>query len=286
MSYYIYNIFVELPSAPAAGMPFAQHDWPNPARRRSTVTDFTDGTEFWMLVTQPRPFSQTSWPNPTLRRFSIQDFQNPAEVQFIGKDQFFAAPGMGPRYDYPNPMRRKFSMQDFTNNAEVHLLGQDKFFGPAGMAPTYDWPNPQRRVSRPPDQIGFVVGSEVWLFPSVQSPFRQLDWPNPQARRRVELGSIDSLKINLLVPFAQTDWPNPQRPRSIVQYFVNPAETQLFGQDTFFGPAGMGPRYDYPNPQRPRQRNEFGWSDTIKLAYVITPAPPFFQTSWPNPTLR
>src|SRR5882672_7274547 len=289
--YHLYNIFVELPSAPAAGAPFSQNDWPNPSRRRGVITDFVDGTEFWLFA-QPVPFHQLDWPNPGLRRFSMRDFQNNAEVQLLGQDKFFGAPGMAPKYDYPNPVRRKFSMQDFVNPAEVQFLGKDTFFGAPGIGPSYDWTNPVRRKFSMQDfsnnaEVQFIGQDTFFGAPGMGPSY---DWTNPVLRRRAaadQIGFVDGTEywlFGVFPPFYQLDWQNPVRRRFSMQDFQNNAEVQFLGKDTFFGAPGMGPSYDWPNPGRNKWR-EVGWTDSLKLSYIFVPAP-FAQEDWPNPVLR
>lgn len=98
------------------------------------------------------PFVPVDQQNPRSKPFpnALRGFLNPSEVHLIGLDQFFAAPGEAPRYDWPNPRSKPIPSvnRGFINPAEVHLIGKDTFFAAAGEAPRYDWPNPVLRKSR------------------------------------------------------------------------------------------------------------------------------------------
>lgn len=115
-----------------------------------------------------------------------------------GKDQFFAAPGEAPRYDYPNPRGRPFPMdlRGFLNPAEVHLIGKDKFFAAAGEAPRYDCPNPQqvRRAVQPEPTPNLLATTLI----TAPKPFGMLDWSNPRVRTRFHVSLMLSSGANLL----------------------------------------------------------------------------------------
>lgn len=128
-------------------------------------------------------------------------FVGPTELQLLGKDQFFAAPGEAPCYDWPNPRGKPFpiDLRGFTDAAPVHLLGKDQFFSAAGEAPRYDWPNPRGKPF-PQDQRGFLNPAETHLFgkdqffaAAGQPP--AYDWPNPSKRRPSALSPVPAVNF-------------------------------------------------------------------------------------------
>lgn len=265
------------------------------------------------------PFSQTNWPNPLQAQQPQENrgFFRAANTQLFGKDRFFGAAGQGPSYDWPNPLRPRYPLQPesspnialttvlvaapfyqadwpnpqgkravsqadcsssllvgplavpfalrdwplpsqarqpqenqgFVRASNVQLIGQDKFFAAAGQAPVYDYPNPQRpRYPLQPEPPANVVLRTVF----VAAPFFMTDWPNPQVARQAQ---------------ENRGW-------------VRAANTQLIGQDRFFGAAGQAPVYDWPNPLRPRWPAQADNQSSLLISLFITP---FFQTDWPLP---
>lgn len=235
----------------AAGMGPA-YDYPNPRGYAPLNRSFTYPTQihltdtFFGLAGHPN----FDWPNP---RGYVQPVHNkthldPLKLNLLGQDQFFAAAGMGPVYDYPNPLapRRNpsdwllssdiplftavvyypFSLTDqpnprgyvhptslrtHTHNVGIHLT--DTFFGLAGH-PTFDFPNPR---GYSPLNRGFTQSLNTNL--QVVYAFTQLDWPVPPGYRypshlRTHLHSTDLTLIGKdAIAFRQLDWPVPRGPR-------------------------------------------------------------------------
>lgn len=190
------------------------------------------------------------------------------------------------------------TLYDGSQSQPLTLKGKDAFFYGAGRGPEYDWPNPVRRAypvdlrfwsnnllqtTLLPAQAGtpylFLV-SDAGGVPPRRTAFRPDAFPN----------LLESTLRITAVPFAQTDWPNPRGRSAPIELrtFVNAVETQLIGQDLFFGPPGMGPDYDYPNPRGrsyPVDLRHFAPS-ALQILTAPTGAAPFSQLDWPVPKGR
>lgn len=206
------------------------------------------------------PFALTDFPNPRVRPFPTANrgFLGSVQVQLRGLDKFFGAPGQAPRYDYPNPRVRPFPIEGrtFINPVETQLIGKDKFFGAPGQPPAnLDWPNPRVRQ--------FPIDGRTWVGNLLEStlgiisfPFKLLDWPNPLRR----LFPLEGLT------------------------FLNAVETQLIGQDQFFGAPGQPPAYDWPNPRgRAFPVDARSWLGNLLQSTLGALAAPFALLDWPNP---
>lgn len=295
--------------------PFAQSDWPNPNRFKVNLQDFSrtvsleligqdqffgppglgpiydwsnpqrprvrneygsvDNYKVLLSAAPPSPFYFTDWQNPRAARGLIGDqlgYTDPTEFWMLNSLYPFS------QIDWANPPRsRLVSFDQPSYNVNIFSVT----FAPFTKL---DWPNPNRaRLS-----ITDIVGYNLNLFVTF-NPFYQLDWPNPY-RPRFIADTVPSYNINQFVtfnPFSQLDWPVPKiaQPSISLRTFSSFSYTTI-GQDKFFGSAGLGPTYDWPNPQRPRVRNEFGYLAPLNIpinSAFLFAAPPFYQTSWPNP---
>lgn len=281
------NLLTTVLGGPVAA-PFAQTSWPNPQQPRRPVQ--ADCQSSLLVGPLAVPFAMTEWPLPQLPRYPQWNlgFTKPANVQLIGQDQFFAAAGQAPVYDYPNPLRPRYPVQpepppnlltttftivvmpfyqvdwplpqqprqpaenrSFTRGANTQLIGQDLFFGARGQAPVYDWPNPVRpRYLVHPEALPNLL---VTVFVVTAAPFSQRDWPNPQVALQ------------------------PQENRG----FTRGANTQLIGLDKF--PFALR---DWPNPLLPKQPQENrGFVRAANVQLIGMDQLPFIQTEWPNPQI-
>lgn len=173
-------------------------------------------------------------------------WHNQLTTTLRSRDKFFGPEGMGAEYHWPNPIlhRDRRDLRTWLGPVDLTLVGKDKFFGAPGQPPQYEVRNPSRRSVR------------VELYGWLQAGLREV--------------------APALVPFIPFAWLNPQlRPQSNRGY-LNQVELQLLGQDQFFGPPGVGPRYDWPNPQRAKRVQVGGtWSWTFPITL------PIGEGSWP-----
>jgi hypothetical protein len=228
----------------------------------------------------------------------LRTFLNPVELQLVGKDQFFAAPGIGPAYDYPNPRGKPFphelrtwavslavalfasalppvqqhtppnptgkpfpaDQRGYVQSSPVQLIGQDRFFGDAGEVPSFDYPNP-RGKPHPSDLRTFANPTPLNLLG--QDAFFAGAGVGPDY-----------------------DFPNPSLgkpyPVALRTWTQSPS---LFGRDQFFGAPGQGPAYDFPNPTlRKSGASAFAFTPNNNLplsTVVVAPATTVFD--YPNP---
>lgn len=173
--------------------------------------------------------------------------------------------------DWPNARRvvasEAFTHQDWQLAQPATLRGQDTFFTGPGRGPVYDWPNPIRPPPRQ-DMSGFVAFAALY---SPTLPLRQQDWPNPRAPRQVrqDTSAVAFAGLaNVTSPFRQSEWPLPTRRAHAISLrtHTSPLRLNLLGQDKFFGPPGMGPRYDWPVTPRLRPLlPEVGYFDIVNF---------------------
>lgn len=218
------------------------YDWPNPVRPRYPLQPEAPPNLLVTFVVVAAPFYQLDWPNPLTAKQPQENrgFLRAANVQFIGLDRFFGAPGQAPVYDWPNPQRPRYPVQP---ESLPNLLTTVFYI----VAPPFyqtNWPNPLA-LRQPAENRGFVGQSLVrFIGPS---PFYQTDWPLPLAPRQ------------------------PQENRG----FTRAANVQLIGLDLFFGAAGEAPVYDWPNPQRPRYPLQpEPPPDLLTTTLYVAPPPP------------
>jgi hypothetical protein len=121
------------------------YDWPNPSRPRQPVPPDMPPNLLLTTFIVAAPFYQMDWPNP---RVVFQPQEN----------------------------------SSFVRAANVQLIGQDRFFAAPGEVPVYDWPNPQRpRQPLQPDTPPNLLVTAFYVTPA--PPFRQTYWPNPLTPR-------------------------------------------------------------------------------------------------------
>lgn len=239
----------------------------------------------------PAPPALYDWPNPPGLQRGRPDFIAGVNLNLVGQDRFFGAPGQGPVYDYPNPRGYAYPTElrthldplkilllvpsrqldwpnplgprrnpDFIGPVNLSLVGQDQFFGAPGQGPVYDYPNP-RGYQFPIDLRTQLQSTAPYL--QTTAPFYQTQWPNPPlaAQPATSLRThLDPLKLTLLVPFAQTDWPLPPRaaPYPIsLRTHIERNISLLNGQDTIYGANGQVPTYDWQNPRGPLRGNQY-----------------------------
>jgi hypothetical protein len=204
------------------------------------------------------PFVPPILPDPLRLAYApeLRNFFNAAEVQLIGQDQLFGAPGETKTYDWPNPTPKAYpvELRSFVDGSGVQILGQDRVYGSPGEVPAYSWPMPV--VRRVQDASQQPINPALLLVP--------------------------------LPPFNQDDWPNPFPPRiaASLKSHVKPTDIQLIGQDRLFGAPGEVPGYDFPNPARLPSRPQAQNQGTTLALPLVPQAVPFNQDDWPNPLLR
>lgn len=217
------------------------------------------------------PFAQYDWTNPQRKTFpvALRGHLNPFPINLYGKDQFFAAPGMGPDYDHPNPLRKRPAHVGFTSSILPQLYGQDTFFGPGGYGPDYDYPNPtlRRKVQQPE-----IPQNRLALTAApVSAPFNAQDFPNPLRRPRAQQFDAQGRTLDPQPPFAGFAFDNPQRRRAVQQ---QTAGRTLDPQAPFAG-------FAFDNPVR-RRGPAFDLFSPNLVLFAVVPAP-FTQADWPNP---
>jgi hypothetical protein len=114
------------------------------------------------------PFIPPDLPNPRGRIYPqhLRIFVSGIEVQLIGKDKFFGAPGEPPQYMNLwtiNPRSRPFpiDLRSYIDPSEIWLRGKDIFFGAPGQPPQYHTPNP---IPRP-----YPISLRTWTVAGVSS---------------------------------------------------------------------------------------------------------------------
>jgi hypothetical protein len=263
-----------------------------PTWRRIPLRDFILPNGFATLLGAvagaASPFAQSDWPLPARAPRRDATWTASFPLSLVGQDQFFGAPGEGPVYAWPLPrtperkdrtwlwpsasflqQQAPFGQHDWplprgaaypaanriwAQSFPLSLIGQDQFFGAPGQGPTYDWSLP-RSAAQPPR-------SWIWAVLPVPgavsaAPFVQSDWPLPRAR----------------------DFPGSLRT------WLDSFTLSLAGQDQFFGAPGQAPVYDTSLPRsRARQGLIWTWSSLPLLAPVA--AAPFAQADWPLPRGR
>ena len=244
------------------------YDWPNPPgpRYASDLRTFVNPLEPNLLSKDKffgaagQPPANLDWPVPkgpvpsiVLKTWTWDDvLLNVLKNQ----DQFFGLAG-NPTWDWPVPKGPvpATTLKTWVDPVKLTLIGQDRFFGLAGN-PTFDWPVPKEAAPGVVTQRTWAEGYKLLLFRE-SIPALNFDWPVPRGpRASLQAGSRGSLLGTLLAilqaPFALLDWPNPLGPRfpSDLRTFLNAVETQLVGQDQFFGAPGQVLSYDWPLPGR------------------------------------
>lgn len=119
---------------------FNQFDWPVPKGARAAIDlrtwliDLLQGT----LAPGPKPFLLSEWPVPKGYAYPLElrTFLNAVELNLLGKDTFYGAPGEPPpNYDWPVPkgkpflitLRHLFNMPALSNIPSVLATLQDFF---------------------------------------------------------------------------------------------------------------------------------------------------------------
>lgn len=238
-------------------------DQPNPQiARRIDLTHVLNLLGTTLGIVADAPFRQTDWSNPRGYVFpaDLRTFINAAEVQLLGKDQFFGAPGERTFVDFPNPRGYTYptELRTFVHSTDNQLADKDQFFGAPGER-------------TPPDQ------------------------PNPMLGKRIDLTHVVNLLETTLgivfpMPFNLQDQPNPRGyiyPNEL-RTFLNAMESQLIGKDQMFGAPGQVPQYEFPNPQIARRLydNQAQMvANLLETTLGIVFPNPFVQTEWPNPLI-
>lgn len=150
------------------------------------------------------------------------DYVRPTDIQLIGQDRVYGAPGEAPNYNLPLPPKGYPYPMWLRTLIDKHLTdtlrGQDQIYGDPGQVPTVSLPNPLRG---PPKRIDDFIGSIIAGL-NVRLP-----------------DGLQQLPARLVLPLARlrTD-------------LVLPAQTQLIGQDRIYDGPGQVPNYNLPNPPR------------------------------------
>lgn len=269
-------------------VPFNTYDWPNPQR----VNPYPNSLRTWIsyyVVDTSAPFAISDWPLPSWKAYSIdlRTAISSSQTVLSGGDKIYGANGQVPSYDWPLPSR-KFYPLDLASYLQSANEGLLTAMNPIPLS-VFDWPNPVWR------SYPITLRTHLaWAKLQETTPFAMTDYPNPlgkfypgdlRSALPYNFGLLTS--IPALEPFYLTDWPLPVQKvyAPDLRTFLNPIELQLIGQDTFFGPAGMGPTYDYPNPRPKAYANDLR-TFTQSQQIGLTGLTPFSLTEWPNPTWK
>jgi hypothetical protein len=286
-------------------------DWPNPMQPVRRTPDVGVGAGLTLFQTLPPALND--WPLPQRAPWpvSLRGWTASVNLELLGQDQFFGAPGQAQARDFPNPVRaatRAGQVEPPPNLAATTLL-----LVVAKPFTQGDWPNPRLTLRgeatthqdfqlalaanlagqdqffssagqgprydypNPRSAVRPAPGFERGVIPpTTAAPFSAVDWPNPRARPRTDLGAVQSVAPGALAaPFNLVDWPNPQRPRLLLEVGSRTAFALLAAQP-FAQP-------DWPNPQR----SPAGIHDGSRGMFPGLAAPiaaPFASLNWPNPT--
>lgn len=284
------------------------YDYPNP---RSAPR--SQDLQTWKNFYDPSMPFVWKWedPNPKAAPRSIDLRTHTAQPlpELYGQDQFFWAPGEGPRYDYPNPRAplRSIDLRTHLDPFKLNLLGQDQFYGAPGESPSRDWPNPQipRRSAELRTWINTVIPPsaaatpfvsaifapslparsivQTWIntfIPAVGTPF----FPKPTAenpRPRIEVRSWLNTFIPVVgTPFKPVDLAGQIRARANQQGWVN----------TFVPTATQAPfkSITFDNPRRARASVQDWRLSLLQSTLAPTTAVPFRAIEWrvPGPKVR
>lgn len=193
-----------------------RYDYPNPRAKpfASDLRTHVHPTNL-LLYANPSPFYFTDWANPTPKRFPVDQrgHVQSSPANLFGKDQFFAAAGQAPVYDWPNPARKRIGVQSHEQSFNFPML--------VAAVPFFctDWPNPQTR-RQPTENRGFIKGLAQTILSPVRC-FANYEWPNPTVR---------------ILPAA-------------FRSFTQSVNLELFGQDRMYGAPGEVPTLEFPNPR-------------------------------------
>lgn len=265
--------------APAAPTPFAQNEWPVPpgARFAIELRSWAQGPDVPPFVQSP--FVMRDWPNPrgpagaliqqqtldlllsTLFRppFALKDWPNPrvpAGVQNWSAQSLlqFTLGGVQAPFnqdEWPVPQGARRDVPPLLVNLQQTTLAPAVYIFRDPLVTRYEQRSYHAVLVFPPT-------NRLLFQAPAAAPFAQDDWPNPHGPLWV--GYIPTHHARILVPIAQApfalfDWPNPSGaayPISL-RTFLESLDLNLYGQDQFFGPPGMGPVYQYPNPRGPQR---------------------------------
>jgi hypothetical protein len=253
----------------------------------------------------PAPFAQYDWPLAKTTPPKARDWIWSTQIQLIGKDTVYGAPGQVPTYNTNAPIRAALGPFGWLNPGII----------PSGTPfAQYDWPVPKVTQYSP----------RPWILSGLQAPvvgpvpFNQYDWPLPQTASLYPVhrnGWLDTMMVVFSPPPTNYDWPLPQRPAypTALQTWIQagstaagvinqpgaisfsppqqprqparrgwewPTPINLIGKDTVYGAPGQVPTYDLRPPLRaPISTNLNGW---LNFGIVVGPAP-FAQYDWPVP---
>lgn len=176
-------------------LPFRQQDWPLTPDIRDPRTWLAGYSQFRFPVT---PFKQTDWPlTPDVReaRTWLQGFR-PDRIKPFNQQ------------DWPVPIAPQQPAYGFTASFNLNLIGQDQL-----PNRQMDWPlTPDIRSVR----IEPITGFALYRVGAVPVGVQVFDLP-PRDVQRGPPSLTASFNLNLIgqdqLPFRQMDWPLPQAPR-------------------------------------------------------------------------
>lgn len=296
------------------------YDYPNPTRSIERRQDFTQSTNE-PLFDSSIPVVPPVWQLPVVKYHSIGLYTHTDsfKLTLLGKDQFFASPGMGPDYDYPNPIRtveRRQADSQSTNKLlyditasliptfppvwqiptvkpvsviqyahadwfKLELLGKDQFFGAPGQGPNY---NNQFQTRAVPPTQSWSQSTNLELLGTVATPPivpEVADNPIVVPFPGIFRTHVQSLRLELLRPTVPTVAVNPRGPIHPIglRTHTDSFKLGLLGKDQFFGPPGVGPNYDHNQNPKLRKVHTLSWEQSTYPGLVK----PVFPIAIENP---
>jgi hypothetical protein len=223
------------------------------------------GEATYELAPPTKPYEQTQ----------LHSWQWSYNLNLIGKDQL----ATGEQSTDLAPAQKPYRIdQGWTWSYNLNLISQDRMT--VGAQSTDLPPRDFARLFQ--TWINTVSLSLVTAPPNLYAQARQQDWPVPRGaepdwRRSWEWQYNKNLIGQDQLPFRQSDWPNPQAPLQAAQTWIDQTKI-LLAQPA--GPLGsLANQFDWPLPQ-PQAAQVQTWINTTTALI----AKPFAQTDWPNPT--
>jgi hypothetical protein len=245
-----------------------------------------------LVTTLVPPVQAYVWRGPLQTRVEARPVQQPQLPPNLLTSTLGGAAPVAPPFsqdDWPNPVRRAVPLQDWQHRVPLNLLGKDNL-----LIRQTDWPNPVG-PRRSVDLLTWTDSPAVPPPAAVALPFSQNDWPNPVLRPVQRPDYSNTTDLTLLgkdtffgapgQPPAPREWPNPRGPARPSAVFDPPNLTNTLQA----APATTFAPFRQPFFTRIVARPGPPLSDPPNLLTTtlrVTAAAPFFQTDWPNPSLR
>ncbi len=257
-------------------------DWPQPRSDGPLLQGHTLGTPITLTVAPPAATAEARtplyapYPRIRARSVSLYTWVQSYNLNLIGQDVIYGAPGQAPGFDWPQPrgIQPSAIVPAVRNTALLTVVTQAPF-------KQTEWHNPRGLRSRDYQQFQTNLGL---LTTTGTKPFLQTEWPNPRGAARLVVGEQRQLDLGLLLaipsPFSQDDWPNPKgyAPRPDYQQSTSLGLLTTTGTKPFL-------QTEWPVPKGHPPRQSYQQSLNLSLR-TTTGTKPFAQSDWPNPVRR